>query len=122
MLETTLDILSHCYQVIALDRSFLGNLFSQICRSNNRSHLRFRLTHDSRNNLRWWLQFLMSWFFISMIQLSRISFDVATDASGAKETDGVYNPLLFSERIPSRDKSKKIDWKEMFAVLHAFLL
>ena len=57
-----------------------------------------------------------------MIQLSRTFFDVAPDASGAKGMGGVHNRLVFSERIPSRHKSKKIDWKEMFAVLHAFLL
>src|SRR5271169_6676844 len=45
--------------------------------------VRFPLTHDSKNDLRWWLQFLTSWSSISMIQLSRISFDVATEASGA---------------------------------------
>src|SRR5204862_4935000 len=48
--------------------------------------------------------------------------DVATDASGAKGMGGVYNRLVFSERIPARHRSQKIDWKEMFAILHAFLL
>jgi hypothetical protein len=57
-----------------------------------------------------------------MIQLSRTAFDVATDASGAKGIGGVHRRIVFSERIPSRHKSKKIDWKEMFAVLHAFML
>lgn len=123
MLETTLGFLSHCTQVVPLGRPFLRNLFSQLCRSNNRRRfLRFRLTHESRNDLRWWLQFLLSWSAISMIQLSRTSFDVATDASGEKGIGGVYNRTVFSERIPSRHKSKEIDWKEMFAVLHAFLL
>src|SRR5438045_9246928 len=119
MLETTVSFLSHCCQVVPLGRLFLRNLFSQICR-NSHSHLfRFRLTPDSQNDLRWWLQFRSS---VSMIQLSRIFFDVATDASGAKRMGGVYNRLIFSERIPSRYKSKKIDWKEMSAILHAFLL
>jgi len=57
-----------------------------------------------------------------MIQLSRISFDLATDASGAKGIGGVHKRIVFSERIPSRHKSKKINWKEMFAILHAFML
>ena len=57
-----------------------------------------------------------------MIQLSRISFDAATDASGAKSIDGIHKRMVFSERIPSRHKSNKIDWKEMFAILHAFML
>src|SRR5436190_22096783 len=39
ILETTLDFLSHCCHVVSLSRSFLRNLFSQICRSNNHSHL-----------------------------------------------------------------------------------
>jgi hypothetical protein len=57
-----------------------------------------------------------------MIQLSRALFDVATDASRRKGIGGVYRQKVFSEWIPSRHKSNKIDWKEMFAVLHAFLL
>jgi len=101
MLETTLGFLSHCCQVVPLGRPFLHNLFSQLCRSNSRPHLRISLTHDSQNDLKWWLQFLTSWSSISMIQLSRISFDVATDASGTKGMGGVYNRLVFSERIPS---------------------
>jgi hypothetical protein len=48
--------------------------------------------------------------------------DVATDASGEKGIGGVYNRQVFSERVPSQHRSKNIDWKEMFALLHAFLL
>jgi hypothetical protein len=122
-LETTLGFLSHCCQVIPLGRPFLRNLFSQICRSSSRRHTnRIRLNPASRDDLRWWLQFLRSWSSISMIQLSRIRFDVATDASGAKGIGGVHQRIVFSERIPSRHKSKNIDWKEMFAILHAFML
>jgi hypothetical protein len=57
-----------------------------------------------------------------MIQISRRFCDGATDASGGKGIGGVYRRLVFSERIPSRHKSQRIDWKERFAVLHAFLL
>src|SRR5947207_8367685 len=85
MLERTLSFLSHCCQVIPLDRSFLRNLFSQICRASTRRHLhRIRLNLASHEDLRWWLQFLRSWSSISIIQLSRVSFDVATDVSGEK--------------------------------------
>jgi len=57
-----------------------------------------------------------------MIQTLRTLFNVATDASGEKGIGGVYRRQVFSERIPSRHKPKKIDWKELFAILHAFLL
>ena len=123
LLETTLGFLSHCCQVVPLGRPFLRNLFSQICRSQSRHHFtQIRINKDSRSDLQWWLKFLMSWSSISMIQLSRFAFDVATDASGAKGIGGVHRRIVFSERIPSRHKSKKIDWKELFAVLHAFML
>jgi hypothetical protein len=123
MLESTLGFLSHCCQVVPLGRPFLRNLFSQVCRSQARHHRnRIRINHDSRSDLQWWLQFLTSWSSISMIQLSRTAFDVATDASGAKGIGGVHCRIVFSERIPSRHKTKKIDWKELFAVLHAFML
>ena len=122
MLESTLGFLSHCCQVVPLGRPFLRNLFSLICRSGQRSFNRIRISHNARNDLRWWHQFLASWSAISIIQISRICFDVATDASGEKGIGGVYNRQVFSERVPSRHKSKKIDWKEMFAILHAFLL
>ena len=123
MLESTLGFLSHCCQVVPLGRPFLRNLFSQTCRSQARQHLtRIRLNHNSRRDLRWWLQFLTSWSSISLIQLSRPIFDVATDTSGAKGIGGVHSHIVFSEQIPSRHKAKKIDWKELFAVLHAFML
>src|SRR5437762_1057883 len=35
---------------------------------------------------------------------------------------GVYKRHVFSERISAKHDSKHIDWKEMFAILHAFLL
>jgi hypothetical protein len=108
MLESTLGFLSHCCQVVPLGRPFLRNLFSQICRHSNRGHLhRIRVNSASRQDLRWWLQFLRSWSSISMIQLSCVYFDLATDASGAKGIGGVYRRIVFSERIPSRHKSKK---------------
>jgi hypothetical protein len=91
MLETTLGFLSHCCQVVPLGRPFLRNLFSQIYRHSNRGHLqRIRINSASRQDLQWWLQFLRSWSSISMIQLSRIFFDLATDASGAKGIGGVH--------------------------------
>ena len=44
-----------------------------------------------------------------MIQLSRIGYDVTTDASGGKGIEGTYKRHVFSEQISSRHKLKKID-------------
>jgi hypothetical protein len=35
---------------------------------------------------------------------------------------GVYKRKVFAERIPTRHCLKHLDWKEMYAVLHSFLL
>ena len=65
---------------------------------------------------------IVSWSSISMIQLSRPNYDLATDASGEKGIGGAHRRQVFSEHVPARHKKKHINWKEMFAVLHAFLL
>jgi hypothetical protein len=35
---------------------------------------------------------------------------------------GAQRRLIFSERVPARHKKEHINWKEMFAVFHEFLL
>jgi len=57
-----------------------------------------------------------------MIELHREIHNVATDASGVKGIGGIYRRHVFSERIAAKHHSKHIDWKEMFAILHTFLL
>src|SRR5204863_8293912 len=50
------------------------------------------------------------------------SFQVFTDASGLKGIGGYYDNQIFASRVPSRHEDKHINWKEMFAVLHALIL
>ena len=122
-LEEILGFLSHCCQVVPLGRTFLRQLFRLLDRKTNRlPSRRSRITPAVRKDLRWWMYFLTSWSSVSIIQLSRVTHDVATDASGVKGIGGVYRRRLFSERIPSRHSTKHINWKEMFAILHAFIL
>ena len=119
-LEEVLGFLSHCCQVVPLGRPFLRQLFSLLQRK-----ARFRRTRISspvKKDLRWWQLFLTSWSSIALIQLSRPTFQVFTDASGLKGIGGHYNNQIFAARVPSRHRSKHINWKEMFAVLHAFIL
>ena len=50
-----------------------------------------------------------------------ISNNVATHASGTKGIGGIYNKQLFFDRVP-RHRKKHINWREMFAIFHAFVL
>src|SRR5947207_10736113 len=122
ILDEALGFLSHCCQVIPLGRLFLRNMFSTLRRIPSSRPFRTHLSRAAKKDLRWWLIFLSSWSIISVIQLSRINHDVATDASGKKGIDGIYNRQLFSDRIPARHRQKHIDWKEMYAIFHAFVL
>ena len=122
-LESTLGFLSHCCQVVPLGRPFLRQLFSLLCRNDSqRRYRKIYIPHAVKRDLQWWLQFLFAWSSITMIQLSCVNHDIATDASGKKGIGGIYARQVFSEWLPARHHSKHIDWKEMFAVLHAFLL
>src|SRR5579859_1938078 len=120
-LEEVLGFLSHCCQVVPLGRPFLRRLFALLRRNKPNSH-RTRIPVAARRDIRWWLYFLTAWSSVSIIRLSRINYDAATDASGVKGIGGVFNGYIFSERIPSRHREKHINWKEMFAILHAFIL
>ena len=122
-LEEVLGFLSHCCQVVPLGRPFLRGLFSLLRRKESRHRfMRTRIPSSARKDIKWWLYFLSSWSSISVIRLTRINHDAATDASGAKGIGGVYNRRIFSERVPARHRRKHINWKEMFAILHAFVL
>jgi hypothetical protein len=121
-LEEVLGFLSHCCQVVPLGRPFLCNISTLLARSKHSSRHCIHLSSAAKIDLRWWSTFLSSWSSVSMIQPSRENHDVATDASGTKGIWGIYRRALFSERVPSHHTVKHINWKEMYAILHAFVL
>ena len=89
-------------------------------RRTNSAHI--HLSHIAIKDLQWWQIFLSSWSTVTIIQPSRANHDAATDASGLKGIGGIYNGQIFSERVPSRHRAKHINFKEMFAILYAFVL
>ena len=122
MLEEVLSFLSHCCQVIPLGCPFLQRLFALLSRNKRRPFLRTRIPSSAKKDINWWVYFLSSWSSVSIIHLSRTNHDAATDASGVKGIGGVFSCQVFSDRIPARHRQKHINWKEMFAILHAFVL
>jgi hypothetical protein len=54
-LESTLGFLSHCCQVVPLDRPFLRQLFSLLCQcSARRRFQKIRIPRAAKEDLRWW--------------------------------------------------------------------
>jgi len=123
ILQDTLGFRSHCSQVVPLGCPFLHNLFSLLNYSNLSSHgRRIWISHAAKIDLQWWQHFLSSWFAITMIQPSQINHDVATDVNGLKGIDDMHKRCMFSECMPTWHWSKHINFREMLAILHGFLL
>ena len=73
--------------------------------------------------MRWWEVLLANWSSLNIEpRLDWHTHKVWTDASGKKGIGGFYNSLLFATKVPKRHNTKHINWKEMYAVQHAFLL
>ena len=120
-LEKLLGFLSFCARVIPLGGPFLRNLFTFL---HKLSYLHpFAMQHISsaaRRDLRWWATLLPHWSGIRMINSTCPRIYVHTDASGSKGIGGWYNSDAFSSRCPRQYRSKRIEWKEAYAVLFAF--
>ena len=100
----SLGFLSHCCQIVPLGRQFLRNVFALLHRTEKST--RIHISQAAKKDLRWWLTFLSSWSTITIIQSSRVNYDVAIDASGLKGIGGIYNSQIFSQRVPSCHRSE----------------
>ena len=126
-LEHLLGFLSHCCEVVPVGRPFLRHLFNSLANANSskrdRNPYRYtRISRHARRDMLWWLLFLRYWSRISIIQIKRPLHEIWTDASGTKGIGGIYLTHLFSAHVPRHHRKKHINWKEMYAVLYAFLL
>lgn len=119
-LDEALDFLSYYYQIILLDRSFLRNIFTLFHRIER--SMCIYISQIMKKDLRWWLTFLSSWSTIIIIQSFRINYDIIINANNLKEIGEIYNSQIFSQYISSYHHSKHIDFKEIFAILHTFIL
>ena len=122
-IDEILGFLSHCCQAIPLGRPFLRSMFSlHRCAGKRHRRARTRIPAKVKKDLRWWQVLLGEWSALSIAPRERNTFEVWTDASGKKGIGGFSDSRLFSTRVPPRHRGKHINFKEMHAVLHAFIL
>ena len=119
-LEKLLGFLSFCARVIPLGRPFLRNLFNML-RSLTRLHPHAvrRLSATARRDLQWWATLLPHWCGIRIINPTRKTLTIHTDASGTKGIGGWWMAHAFSARVSRGHRGKHINWKEAYAVLYA---
>jgi hypothetical protein len=120
-LEKVLGFLSFCARVVPLGRPFLRNLFNMLRKlSQLHRHATQRLSTTAKRDLHWWATFLLHWHGIRLINPSRKTIKVYTDASGAKGIGGWWGTNAFSTWMSPNYRHKLIDWKEAYAILFAF--
>ncbi|KAF5387550.1 hypothetical protein D9757_006561 [Collybiopsis confluens] len=111
--------LQFCSQVIPHSRIFLRRLFDFEATFKN-PFSRRRIPAGVRSDLVWWQVFSSHWNGVRILSPSA-SVLVWTDASGVKGIGGVIRDAWFSTRVPRRFRKRDIQFKELYAVLHAIL-
>ena len=74
----------------------------------------------TKRNLLWWTTILPQWSATLLITSTRCQTVFYCDASGLKGIGGWWGHQAFSTRLPRQHRTKKIDWKEAYAILFAF--
>jgi len=128
-LETTVGFLSFASKVVPASRPSLRRLYDTLTVTSGTHHI--RISSEINNDLAWWQTFLPLWNAIRLLHHPRKTLQLWTDASGQKGIGGyclrtgettlsIHTPAqLFSTTVPQRHKAKHINFKEMYAVLHA---
>lgn len=119
-LQELTGFLQFASQVIPVSRAFIRRLidFSATFTS---PFQRRRVPAAARRDIWWWDHFASSWNGIQLIQPTRKTLYVYTDASGKKGMGGIFGNLWFSARVARRYRHFDIQVKEIAAVLEAVL-
>jgi hypothetical protein len=132
-LESLVGFLAFASKVVRSSRPFLRELYTALSRTPRSHHI--RITGNLKKDLNWWHEFLPQWNGITLLPptIPTETIRIWTDASGSKGLGGYFlhpgqslsnlgTEACFSTATPSRHQGKFIDYKEMYAVLHALRL
>lgn len=113
--------LQFCAQVIPCARTFLRRIFDFSASFDGKPFTRRRVPSGVRSDIAWWLAFSREWNGIRLLQPSAPTLHIYTDASGTKGLGGYFGDLWFCTRVARRHRAKDIQFKELYAILHAIL-
>ncbi|KAF5379032.1 hypothetical protein D9615_006011 [Tricholomella constricta] len=119
-LQALTGFLQFASQVIPKSRTFIRRLFDFSCTFTSPHAIR-HIPKPAMSDIQWWHVFSAHWNGIMLINPSLPSLSVHTDASGSKGLGGIAGDQRFSARTPRRHRPCDIQFKEIFAVLHAIL-
>ena len=118
--QELIGFLQFASQVIPHSRAFLRQLidFPMTFAS---PFMRHRVPAYAMANIHWWLSFAHIWNGVHLITPSQHTVHVYTDASSMKGIGGILGNKWFSSRVPHQFHHWDIQFKEIYAVLHAIL-
>ncbi|KAF5384159.1 hypothetical protein D9615_003180 [Tricholomella constricta] len=119
-LQALTGFLQFASQVIPKSRTFIRRLFDFSCTFTSPFATR-HIPKSAMSDIHWWRTFSSHWNGVMLITPSLPSLSIYTDASGSKGLGGIMNDQWFSARTPRRHRPRDIQFKEIFAVLHAIL-
>jgi hypothetical protein len=111
--------LQFCSQVIPHSRIFLHHLFDFEAKFSS-AFSQCHILSGVHSDLTWWQVFSACWNGVRILSPSA-STSVWTDASGVKGIGGVIGDAWFATWVPCRYCHWEIQFKELFAILHAIL-
>ncbi|KAG9023013.1 hypothetical protein FS837_006040, partial [Tulasnella sp. UAMH 9824] len=119
-LQKLMGFLQFASQVIPVSWAFIRHLID-FSATFTTPFQRRRVPAAARRDIWWWDHFASSWNGIQLIQPTRKTLYVYTDASGKKGMGGIFGNLWFSARVAQRYRHFDIQVKEIAAVLEAVL-
>ena len=122
-IDELFDFLSYYYQVISLNWSFLYISFSfhRIVERWYRFS-RIYISSKVKRDLRWWNILLENWSSHFIASREWYIYEIWIDVNGKKKIEDWNKFELFYIQILSHHRKKHINFKEMFIVLHVFIL
>jgi len=129
-IETTLGFMSFAANVVPGSRPIIRQLYNVRTTTSQSHHI--RVPSELKKDLSWWQMFLPQWNRIQLPhhppwQILRLWTDASAQKAMAgyflrpgENRSGIHTlAQLFSTTVPQWHKSKHINIKEMYAVLHA---
>lgn len=119
-LQELIGFLQFCAQVVPHGRTFIRGLinFSMTFQSEfSRRHV----PAYARSDIHWWSIYAQAWNGVQILEPTKSTIHICTDASGLKGLGGIFGDKWFSSRCPRRFRTRDIQFKEIYAVLQAIL-
>jgi len=112
--------LQFCAQVVPHSHTFIRGLINFSMTFSNKFAIK-HIPAYTHFDIHWWSMYACSWNSVQLLEPQNPTLHIYMDASSTKGLGGIFGDEWFSTRCPRRFCSRDIQFKEIYAVLHAIL-